>query len=165
MTTLKGRKQIVQTADINAPAKVVWEILSDSRTLPQWVPAVDVVNACSEDGEGVGATRSCQANLAGKSGTMVERCVEYTPMTRIAYLVDEESFGMRKMFNDYGFSLNLTDLEVDRTEVTLETHYTPRNPMYRTLNAIVMRRQFRGVCKDIVGGLKTLAEVRHTAGA
>ena len=29
-------------------------------------------------------------------------------MTRVANLVDDESFGMRKMFDYYGFSLNLT---------------------------------------------------------
>ena len=125
--TLNGTKQIAQSVEIHASTGFVWEVLSDSRLLPRWVPAVDEVTSCSLDGEGVGATRSCTANLAGKSGTMVERCVEYTPMTRLAYLVDDESFGMRKMFDDYGFSLNLERLGPERTRVTIETHYTPRN--------------------------------------
>jgi len=163
--TLNGTKQIEQSVDIDASTDTIWEVLSDSRLLPQWVPAVDEVTSCSLDGEGVGATRSCAANLGGKSGTMVERCVEYTPMTRIAYLVDDETIGMRKMFDDYGFSLNLTGLDSERTRVTIETHYTPRNPAYAAMNAMFMRRQFRNVCRDILGGLTAFTETRQAAPA
>jgi len=163
--TLNGTKQIEQSVDIDASIDTIWEVLSDSRLLPQWVPAVDEVTSCSLDGEGVGATRSCAANLGGKSGTMVERCVEYTPMTRLAYLVDDETFGMRKMFDDYGFSLNLTALDAERTRVTIETHYTPRNPAYAAMNAMFMRRQFRNVCRDIVNGLKAFTETGQAAAA
>jgi hypothetical protein len=42
-------------------------------------------------GEAVGEVRHCIAKLGGKSGRMVERCVEFAPMTRIAYVVEEES--------------------------------------------------------------------------
>lgn len=96
---------------------------------------------------------------------MVERCVEYTPTSRIAYVVDDESFGMRKMFDDYGFSLDLRELGADRTEVTLRTRYTPRNPLYAAINALMMKRQFRKVCVGIVGGLKTFTEARAEAAA
>ena len=109
--TLNGTKQITQSVEIDASTDTVWEILSDSRLLPHWVPAVEEVTSCSLDGEGVGTTRSCTANLAGKSGTMVERCIEYTPKTRLAYLVDDETFGMHKMFDHYGFSLDLAALD------------------------------------------------------
>ncbi len=163
--TLNGTKQIAQSVEIHASTNFVWEVLSDSRLLPRWVPAVDEVTSCSLDGEGVGATRSCTANLAGKSGTMVERCVEYTPTTRLAYLVDDESFGMRKMFDDYGFSLNLERLGSERTRVIIETHYTPRNAAYAVMNAILLRRQFRAVANDILDGLKTFTEARQVATA
>ena len=161
--TLNGIKQIAQSVEIHASTDIVWEVLADSRLLPHWVPAVEEVTSCSLDGEGVGATRSCTANLAGKSGTMVERCVEYTPTTRLAYLVDDESFGMRKMFDDYGFSLNLTTLDSERTAVTIETHYTPRNPVYAAMNATFMRRQFRSVANDILNGLRAFTEARQAA--
>jgi hypothetical protein len=29
------------------------------------------------------------------------------PIKRVAYVVDDESFGMRKMFDDYGFAITL----------------------------------------------------------
>jgi uncharacterized protein YndB with AHSA1/START domain len=159
-SAVDGKKQIERSTLVNAPAEAVWDVLADSRLLAQWVPAVDEVTECSIDGEAVGEVRHCSARLAGKSGRMVERCIEFTPLTRIAYIVDDESFGMRKMFDHYGFAINLESEGSERTRVTLETHYTPRNPIYGLLNALMLRRQFRKVCEEIVGGLKTFAESR-----
>jgi hypothetical protein len=65
------------------------------------------------------------------------------------------------LFDHYGFAINLESESPERTRVTLETHYTPRNPMYGLLNKLMMRRQFRKVCAEIVGGLKTFAESRY----
>src|SRR2546426_8959327 len=158
---MDGKKQIERSAVIHAPVDAVWDVLADSRLLPEWVPAVDEVTACSIEGEAVGEVRHCNANLAGKSGRMVERCIEFTPMTRIAYVVDDESFGMRRMFEHYGFALNLESLASGQTRVTLETHYTPRNPMYGFLNRLLMRRKFEKVCEGIVGGLKAFTESRQ----
>jgi uncharacterized protein YndB with AHSA1/START domain len=91
--TLTGTLQLERRVVIDAPVETVRDALSDARLLPQWVPAVDEVIACSTTGEHVGATRSCAANLGGRTGTMVERGVEYTPRRRIAYLVDDETSG------------------------------------------------------------------------
>src|SRR5213596_1744349 len=104
---MHGTKQIERSIVINAPTEAVWQILADSRLLPEWVPAVDEVTDCSAEGQGVGEVRHCNATLAGKSGQMVERCVEFAPTTRIAYVVDDESFGLRRLFADYGFAINL----------------------------------------------------------
>jgi len=158
---MDGKKQIERSTNIDAPPDAVWEILGDSRLLPDWVPAVDEVTAYSSEGEAVGEVRHCNANLAGKSGRMVERCVEFAPMTRIAYVVDDESFGMRRMFEHYGFAINLASVASGKTLVTLQTHYTPRNPMYGLLNRLMMRRKFEKVCEEIVAGLKTFTESRY----
>ena len=158
---MEGKKQIERSILINAPTDAVWRVLADSRLLPEWVPAVDEVTECSSEGEAVGEVRHCNANLAGKSGRMVERCIEFTPMTRIAYVIDEETFGMRKMFDHYGFAISLQPRGSEKTNITLETHYTPRNPMYGLLNKLMMRRQFEKVCTEIVGGLKTFTESRY----
>ena len=158
---MEGKKQIERSTVIDAPAEAVWEVLADSRLLAEWVPAVDEVTECSSDGEAVGEVRHCNATLAGKSGRMVERCVEFAPKARIAYVVDDESFGMRKMFDHYGFAVNLESEGSEKTRVTLQTHYTPRNPMYGLLNKLTMRRQLEKVCTEIVGGLKTFTESRY----
>lgn len=155
---MDGQKQIQRSTAISAPAEAVWEILADSRLLPRWVPAVDEVAECSVTGEAVGEVRTCNATLAGKSGRIVERCIEFAPMTRIAYVVDDESFGMRRMFDHYGFAISLESEGPGKTHATLETHYTPRNPIYGLLNTLFIRRRFQRVCDDIVSGLKSLAE-------
>jgi len=160
---MEGKKQIERSTVIHAPVELVWEVLADSRLLPEWVPAVDKVTDCSIEGEALGEVRHCNANLAGKPGRMVERCIEFTPMTRIAYVVDDESFGMRKMFDHYGFAINLKSDSPETTHVTLETHDTPRNPMYGLLNKLMVRRQFEKVCEEIVVGLKTFTESRYLA--
>ena len=91
---------------------------------------------------------------------MVERCVELVPGRRIAYVVAEESFGMRRMFDDYGFALDLEPAPAGRTRVTLQTHYTPRNPFYALMNAAVMRRRFASACEQLLDGLKSFTEAR-----
>ena len=157
---MQGKKQIERSIGINAPAEAVWQVLADSRLLPEWVPAVDAVTACATEGEAVGAVRHCKVTLAGKSGRMLERCVEFMPIRRVAYVVDDESFGMRKMFDDYGFAITLEARGPDATHARLETHYTPRNPLYTLLNELVLRRRFEKVCDGIVAGLKNFAESR-----
>jgi uncharacterized protein YndB with AHSA1/START domain len=157
---MEGRRQLERTTEIEAPVTLVWEVLSDSSLLPQWVPAVQEVVACSTEGERVGAVRKCDVELMGREGHMVERCVEFTPMSRAAYVVDDESFGLRKMFADYGFALNLRASGTDRTTVRIETHYTPRNLLYSIMSAVMMRRRFAIVVDALLAGLKSLSERR-----
>jgi len=162
---MNGKQQVFRTTTINTRAGVVWAVLSDSRLLPEWAPVVEEVTECSVAGEAVGEVRRCNVRLAGKSGRMVERCTEFTPMTRIAYAVDDESFGMKKLFEHYGFAINLASVGPDKTEVAIETHYTPRNPLYRFLNRVMMRRQFRKVCDELLAGLRAFAESRDRSPA
>lgn len=157
---MEGKRQIERSTSIDAPPEAVWEILVDSQLLPDWVPVVDEVTECSSEGEAIGEIRHCDVKLGRKSGRMVERCVEFVPKTRIAYVVDDESLGMRRMFEHYGFALNLEPLASGTTRVILETHYTPRNAIYGLLNRLVMRRKFEQVCEQIVGGLKDFTESR-----
>lgn len=159
---MDGTKQLERHIMINAPISTVWEVIADSHLLPDWAPAVDEVVACS-DREAVGAVRQCSVRLAGKAGRMVERCVEFSPMTRAAYVVDDESFGVRKMFADYGFALNPSSESDGRTRVRIDTYYTPRNALYGLLNVVALRRRFQAVVDDLLAGLKTLSEARHVA--
>ena len=153
-------KQIERSVVVEADVPAVWDVLADSRLLPQWAPVVDDVTACAPGGEAVGAVRHCTARLGGKSGRMVERCVELVAERRIAYVVDDESFGMRRMFDDYGFALELEPMAGGRTRVTLHTHYTPRNAIYRLMNATFTRRRFAAVCEQLLGGLRSFVEAR-----
>src|SRR5436190_23917897 len=94
---MKGNKQLTRSAVARADAPSLWGILKDSSLLPQWVPAVHHVERCDVNGESVGSVRQCRVELGGRAGTMVERCIGIVPGRSISYLVDDESFGMRKM--------------------------------------------------------------------
>lgn len=154
---MQGERQMHRAITIGAPPVAIWTVLSDARLLPDWVPAVQEVLACSADGEAEGAVRTCAVELGGKTGRMVERCVELEPMRRIAYVVDDESFGMARMFTDYGFVISLAAAG-HATSVTVDTHYTPRNQVYALLNLLVIRRQLRQVVDELLSGLRTLVE-------
>lgn len=157
-TEMKGRKQLACTAMAQVSAQTLWGILMDSRLLPKWVPAVHEVELCEATGETVGAVRRCRVELGGRAGRMVERCIAVEPERRLAYLVEDESFGMRRIVADYGFRISLEPLAAVRTQVTIETFYTPRNPLYRVMNALVMRPRLRRVVGDLLAGLIRLAE-------
>ncbi len=100
--------------------------------------------------------------MNGKKGTMVERCVETVSQTRASFLVVDDSFGFSKLLTDYGFTAHFTPTTSDQTTVRIETFYTPASPAATVLNRLVMRRKFRSVVDELLGGLCTLAEQRHT---
>jgi hypothetical protein len=163
-TEMKGRNQLNRAGIARAQAQTVWNILLDSRLLPTWAPVVREVEACDTTGESVGAVRRCRVELAGKPGAMVERCIGLEPGRHIAYLVEDESFGMRRILADYGFTISLEPLGTDRTRVTIESFYTPRNAAYSLMNAIFMRPRFRRVVDDLLAGLIRLAEAGSAPG-
>jgi uncharacterized protein YndB with AHSA1/START domain len=162
---MQGKSQIRRTAVIRADVTSIWSILADSKLLPQWVPAVQHVDACQASGESYGSVRRCRVKLGGRAGTMVERCVHIAPPHSIAYVVDEDSFGMRKMFDHYGFRISLEPQRPDATRVTIETTYTPKNLLYAILNAALMRPKFRRVVDQLLHGLGRLAESTSTTEA
>jgi hypothetical protein len=49
-----------------------------------------------------------------------------------------------------------------RTNISVDTYYTPRNALYLLMNIAVMRRQFAGVVDRLLAGLCGLAEERTT---
>lgn len=155
-----GDKQIEETIVINAPVEDVFAVLDDSSHLAQWVPAVSRVTKYDEGGEQVGAVRHCEAALGGKTGKMVEEVIDRKEGRSLTYKIAEETFGMAKMFKGYGFRTSVEPIGNSQTRAKIETHYTPANPLFSLMNAVMMRRQFRGIVKGILGGLKEFSENR-----
>jgi uncharacterized protein YndB with AHSA1/START domain len=160
---MHGRKQLERHTTIDAPVGVVYPLFMDNAELANWAPVVDAItHEHGGDDTGLGATRTCAVTMNGKHGTMVERCVEAVPETRASFLVVDDSFGFNKTLDNYGFTAHFTPTTRDRTTVRIETFYTPASPVAAVLNKLVMRRKFRGVVDELLGGLRTLAERRHT---
>jgi len=159
---MQGTKQLERDTTVNAPVRVVYRLFMDNAELANWAPVVDaVIDEHGGDDTGLGVTRTCAVTMNGKKGTMVERCVEAVPETRASFLVVDDSFGFNKMLTNYGFTAHFTATTSERTDVLIETFYASANPIAAVLNRLVMRRKFRGVIDELLGGLRTLAEQRH----
>jgi hypothetical protein len=160
---MQGTRQLERHTTVNAPVGVVYRLFMDNAELANWAPVVDaVIDEHGGDDTGLGTTRTCAVTMNRKKGTMIERCIEAVPETRASFLVVDDSFGFNKMLADYGFTAHFTGTAGHRTTVRIETFYTPANPIAAVLNRLAMRRKLRGVVDELLAGLRTLAEQRHT---
>ncbi len=160
MSTLQGHSEMAIDA---SPARV-WEVLADASLLPDWAPVVDRTTEHA-DREEAGAVRRCEVTLGGRSGTIVERCVEAVPQRRLRHAVVEDSFGFTRMLRDYSFTLELRPRGDGATLVTCASFYEPRTLLARALNAALLRRRFASVRGELLGGLRAFVEGRGPADA
>jgi len=158
MARLQGHSE--QTIDAS-PARV-WEVLEDSSRLPEWVPVVASVTEHAEC-ERAGSVRRCEVAMGSRRGYIVERCVESLPERRLRHAVEDDSLGFTRMFRDYSFTLEIEPTADNATLVTCESFYDPRGPVTRLANALLMRRRFAGVRRDILHGLKRVVEAPRGA--
>jgi uncharacterized protein YndB with AHSA1/START domain len=159
--TMRGKRQLAREATIGAPPEFVYRLFMDNAELANWAPVVDrVIKETGGDETGLGATRTCDVTMQGTRGTMVEECVEAVADTRASFRVVDDSFGFQRMLRDYGFTAHFTDT-ARGTHVRIETFYTPTNILWATMNALFMRRKFRGIVDELLEGLRMLAEQRH----
>ena len=158
----RGRKQLERSTTIDAPIGLVYRLFMDNAELATWAPVVDaVIDEQGADDRGLGATRTCAVTMNGRTGTMVEQCVEAVPETRASFRVVDDSLGFGRLFTGYGFTAHFAAAADGTTMVRIETFYTPAGPVPAALNALVMRRRFRQVVDGLLAGLRDLAEQRH----
>jgi Polyketide cyclase / dehydrase and lipid transport len=163
---MQGKKQLERSAMVAAPVSLVYELFMDNAELANWAPVVDAVTAEEGgDASGIGCTRTCAVTMQGKSGVMVERCVEVVEGQRASFVVVHDSFGLNKMLRDYGFTAHFASSREGPTEVTIETFYTPANPLAAVINALVLRRKLSTVVGELLAGLSTLAQERANRSA
>jgi uncharacterized protein YndB with AHSA1/START domain len=157
---MNGKHQLTRDTVIEAPRDRVWAVVADSSLLPEWAPPVKEVTDVSEGPEGVGTIRVCEVEFGSRQGTMTERCVEFDPPRRAGYVVDHDSLGFGRMFADYGFTITVEDRLDGSSIARTDTYYTPRNPLFRLINALLMRRRFASTVEDLLSGLKRSSESR-----
>jgi Polyketide cyclase / dehydrase and lipid transport len=133
-------------------------VVADSNRLAEWAPPVKEVSELSDGPEGLGTTRVCQVEFGGRSGTMTERCVEFEPPHRAAYVVEDDSLGFGRMFADYGFTIAIEEGLHGGSIARTETYYTPRNPLFKLINVLIMRKRFESTVDDLLSGLKHASE-------
>jgi uncharacterized protein YndB with AHSA1/START domain len=157
---MNGKHQITRTVEVATDPAAIWGVIADSTLLPQWAGVVEDVTYLGEMEEGVGMTRHCNVELGGRIGTMTERCVEFLPSRRAAYVVDDDTLGFRRMLVDYGFAITLDPRSDRTTTLRIDTYYTPRTPLYELLNRLVLRRRMGKLVDGLLQGLKQISERR-----
>jgi hypothetical protein len=120
---LQGRDDIV----VDAPAVILWDLIADSRRLPSWGPPVTGVEVLTNEGapERLGTARRVHARFGRRSGWFLEHRVEHVQGRRVAYLIDEESFGLSRLISRPGFSLELIPLADGGTRVVFCFFHDP----------------------------------------
>jgi uncharacterized protein YndB with AHSA1/START domain len=161
---MQGTRQLERATTVDAPAESVYQLFMDNEALPEWATVVDaVLSEIGGDESGLGCTRTCAVTMDGRSGTMVERCVEAVPGSLASFVVVDDSFGFDKVLRDYSFTAHFSSHPEGTTRVRIETFYTPANAIAALLNRLVMRRKFRAVVDALLAGLRASAEQRHRA--
>jgi uncharacterized protein YndB with AHSA1/START domain len=144
---------------LRATPQQIWAVLEDSQLLPRWIPMVRAVTTM-EEREHVGAMRTCQVEMEGRRGEIVERCIEATPHRKIAWMMERDSLGFSSMFTDFGFSFELEPMAGTATLVRLRGFYRPKHLLARVMNAFVMRRKLHRLRERILVNLRQIVEDR-----
>ena len=151
---------VVQGVDeitVEASPEAIWAVLENGDRLTDWA---FMVKHTTGGRESLGAVRRCEVEFDGRPGKVAERCAEFLPCKRIAWVMTEDSFGFGKMFADMGFSFTLEALDEQRTLVRNDSFYRPLNWVARVMSALVMRRKFATLRRRVLGNLKALTEAR-----
>ncbi len=78
------------------------------------------------DAEKLGTARKVQAEFGQKSGYFLEHRVEHVEGRKIAYLIDEDNFGISRLLSRPGFSLELDPQGDEATRVIFSFFHDPR---------------------------------------
>jgi Polyketide cyclase / dehydrase and lipid transport len=151
---LQGRDAVV----VNASADLLWLLISDSNELTNWGPPVRQVEVFTRDGkpEGLGTARKVQAEFGRRSGFFLEHRVEHVPGRGVAYVIDEDNFGLARFLSKPGFSLELEPHDGGGTSVVFSFFHDPRG-VGRVLNPLIRWQQRRNRL-EALKSLKLYAE-------
>lgn len=152
---LQGQDEII----VEAPVERLWPLIADSTLLPDWGPPVRKAEVLSpsDQPEGLGSRRRIEADLNGKKGSFVERRTEHLQGRKIAYLIEEEDFGLFRVLTQVGFSIELESAGADSTRVIWSFFHRPKGLLGHLLNRLVILRQQRR------NRLTALAALKHHA--
>jgi uncharacterized protein YndB with AHSA1/START domain len=152
---LQGRDEVV----VDAPPDILWRLIADSTEFPTWGPPVTHVEILNPNGgtEAHGATRKVHARFGRKAGHFVEHRVEHVPGRRVAYLIDEDTFGLSRVMTRPGFALELDPMPSGRTRVEFSFFHDRRGVTGYLLNPVIKLRQ-RHNRREALGSLKGRAE-------
>lgn len=113
----------------------------------------------ASDPERLGSARKVHAEFGRKSGYFLEHRVEHIEGRKIAYLIDEDSFGLDRVVSRPGFSLELDPEGDHATRVTFSFFHDSKGLKGRIMNPMIKFQQRRNRLAAL-SSLKRCAEER-----
>lgn len=145
MTELKNQIRIA------APRAAVWRALTDLGALADYDPGVKKVSLVGEVTSGLGALRKCELR---PKGWFVEQVVTFEPERALAFQLQTCSLPVASLRHDYTLT---EDAGVTHVQQVM-TYRLKYGGVGRTLDALVMRRQWDRGTKGFLAGLKQHVE-------
>jgi len=155
LLSMKGKFQGQDEIIILASKEEIWSVLIDTPALYEWMPIVKHSDGTKEC---LNAVRSCDVDFEGRKGKVHERCVLFEENKRIGWGMEYDTLGFSKMFNDYGFSFDLEEINPMATKVINKGYSTPKNIFASLMNLLMMKKKASQIRKTALQGLKKLAE-------
>lgn len=156
MTKLKSPKQLDQKIQVKVSVSKAWGIFNDLSLRPKWtcdVQKIDYTNQMTKEGEV--AITYCLVN--GKEGTLMTRCLALESQKRGEFLVEKDSFGFNNMLLDIGFATTFKVIGSNLTEISMQSHYQPKNVLLKLMNPLI-KKKMRKEVDLMMQGLKDYME-------
>lgn len=146
----------IETIQISAAPEVVWSALADIGNISEWNPGVKSSKQTSSGAVAVGATRHC--DLGGKN-YLNEELVAFEPCRRMTLRITDTNLPFKSA--DIRFTVMPSGAD---TLVTVSPIYELKfGVIGRVLDKLMVRAQYSQGMRDLLQGLKTFVETRHTA--
>ena len=124
-----------QEVIINAPLEAVWSFSMDLTKIPEFHPRVfkvDLLAGKAFREPGV----SYQCHLSGGKHTCIEKDIEIVPLEKIVTVLPQDTFGIRKILDDYRVETTFQKLGDSSTKVEISHYYSTKTLTAMLLNLI-----------------------------
>ena len=156
MTKLKSPKQLDQGVEINVPIAKAWDIFNDLSLRPKWTCDVQKIHY-SNQMTTVGESAVTDCIVDGKEGQLTTHCLALNPNKCGEFAVIKETFGFSKMLKDISFAVDFKSLGENKTKVTMQSHYQPKNFLLKLMNGFIKKKIWKEV-DLMMDGLKVFME-------
>ena len=152
---MKGKFQGQNDIIIHATIDIIWDVLTDGRVLPIWMPIVKHTDSVEES---LNTVRHCEVELNGKKGKVSEKCVLFNEKREIGWEMLSDELGFDKMFKNYGFSFELIPISANQVRLVNKGYGNPKNIFASLMNVLMMKRMGAKIRNQALNGIKKIAE-------
>jgi uncharacterized protein YndB with AHSA1/START domain len=140
---------------INAPRQVVWDALSDIRSVVAWNPGIDDVECLSEHTTGLGARRKC---FTHPTGWMTESITDWQEGRLIAFSI-EDAPPLKNGVARFALSNENSGTKLD----ALFEYEVKLGPIGPVVDRLIVHRKLLSAWRRGIDGLRNYTETQWVA--